>query len=612
MNKSSTLRILGVIVLLVLIAVAAVQIINRRPGKVEPQAGQGAAESSRAAGAPEAKKPAAESGQPQSAMFGKSPAWTPEMQKEVDQWMFSGEPVEGDCVTIHLQGNPNAINPISSSTNPDFQMLNLVFESYIYASWDLLPIPSEAASVTESDDHKVFTMKLDPRGKWQDGRPVTVDDIIFGYDMIKDPKNAAQAESDNVADIDRLEKVDDLTLRVHMKEAIAAGIWKATLPAVPKHAFLAEMEEFKKKGETWELKNSKLNQYPIGNGRYKLVSRATDNLVFERWEDYPFKKPYLKKIIYRIIPNEATAIQAFDAGEIDCLGRMTSRTFTEGTKDAQFQAVGRKMLIPELSFACLLWNLDGSKPCLTDIRVRKALAMSVNMPSIIHALGYDLPIQSNGIWSPAAWCYNPNVKVLPFDTEGARAILEEAGWKDTDGDGIREKDGQKLEFEILCYNNQTLIDILAAAADGMKKAGVNATLRPLEWTTVMDRLHAKDFQASYIAWSMGVDPDYSYNTWHSSQWEQGRNYGKYANPKVDELFDKGRRTYDFEQRKQIYQEIQKLIYDDQPALFMYSMPIRFAVNKRIKGVRLSPRDPFIFYPGVFGWWVPKELQKCKE
>jgi peptide/nickel transport system substrate-binding protein len=109
---------------------------------------------------------------------------------------------------------------------------------------------------------------------------------------------------------------------------------------------------------------------------------------------------------------------------------------------------------------------------------------------------------------------------------------------------------------------------------------------------------------------MGADPDYSYNTWHSSQYKVGRNYGKYANPKADALWVKGRTVFDPAERKKIYQELQQIIYEDQPALFLYYLPIRFAVSKNIKGVRMSPRDPVIFYPGIFGWWIPKELQKC--
>jgi peptide/nickel transport system substrate-binding protein len=203
------------------------------------------------------------------------------------------------------------------------------------------------------------------------------------------------------------------------------------------------------------------------------------------------------------------------------------------------------------------------------------------------------------------------VKPLPYDPEGAASLLEEAGWKDTDGDGIREKNGQKLSFELLSYNSPTLINILAGTTDYMKKIGVETTLRPLEWASFMNRLHEKDFQASYLVWGVGADPDYQYNVWHSSQHKVGRNYGKYVNPKVDALFEKGRTTFDFEERVRIYQEIQRIMYEDQACLFLYHLPLRFSVHQRFKGVKVAPYDPFLSYPGIFGWWVPKELQKCR-
>lgn len=586
MKRLLTFRILGIALILVLIIVVSGRLLQERHEKTaEPVP----------AGAPHADRP----------------AWTAEMQKEVDAWMFSGEPVEGGCITIQVRGGPNYINPLLSSNQPDNLADYLVFDNFLNHSRDLLPVPSEAAVIEESEDRLVYTIRLDPRGRWHDGHPVTADDILFFHDLVNDPESIAQTQLYNVANIDHLEKIDDLTLKVYMKEVIAAGMWKANLSALPKHAFEAEKEEFKRQGKNWDVRSSLLNRKPIGNGRYKLVSwEQPDTLVFERWEDYPFKKPYIKKIILKVIRMDATAFNAFKVGEVDCILDLNARSFAEGTKSPAFKAVGRKILTPGLISVSIIWNMDGTNPFFTDVRVRKALAMSVNVQAIIDTLGHGLYVRSNGIWSPTGWYYNPNVKLLPHHPDAARDLLEAAGWRDIDGDGIREKGGKDFAFEILGYSIPAAVDILTAIANDMKKVGVNATVRAFETKTFQKHLMESDFQASYFPLSMTVDPDYGYNVWHSSQVKVGRNVGKYANPRVDELFEKGRKTLDIDRRKEIYQEIQQIIYEDQAALFLYYIPIRFSVHKRIKGVEISPIGPFLFYPGLFGWWIPKDMQRC--
>jgi len=138
----------------------------------------------------------------------------------------------------------------------------------------------------------------------------------------------------------------------------------------------------------------------------------------------------------------------------------------------------------------------------------------------------------------------------------------------------------------------------------LKKIGVEMKTRVMEWATFMEKTLKHEFQALMAAWGTGVDPDLAWNLWRTEEYETGRNYGGYSNPRVDELYELGRKEFDFEARRKIYQEIHKLIYEDQPYIWINNIPLQSAINKRIRGIQFSPRGIFGFNPAYEAWWVP--------
>ena len=141
--------------------------------------------------------------------------------------------------------------------------------------------------------------------------------------------------------------------------------------------------------------------------------------------------------------------------------------------------------------------------------------------------------------------------------------------------------------------------------EDLKRLGVDMKSRVLEWATFVEKIQNHEFQAETAAWGTGTDPDTLWNLWCTDQYKTGRNYGGYSNARVDELFVLGRKEFDFEKRKKIYQEIGKILYDDQPYTWLWNEPILAAFNKRIHGVQFSPRGVFNFDPSFMEWWVPR-------
>jgi peptide/nickel transport system substrate-binding protein len=279
------------------------------------------------------------------------------------------------------------------------------------------------------------------------------------------------------------------------------------------------------------------------------------------------------------------------------------------TDTPEFNETAIKRKVDTWNSGHIGWNMDGSNPFFEDLRVRQAMAMAVDLDAIIENIYYGLRTPALGIFHYDHWCYNPDIERLPYDPVKARELLEEAGWVDTNADGVREKDGVEFEFEFLVPQSEAGVEIATILKGYWEKIDVVADLRTLEWATFLQRVQSHDFEGEMSGWGAGVDPDFSYNVWHSSQYATGRNYGKYNNPVVDSLFLAGRYEFDKEKRSEIYQEISRIIYEDQPYMFLTFRSLIYFQSKRLKGVEISPRGPYLFTPGMNSWWIPEEFQR---
>jgi peptide/nickel transport system substrate-binding protein len=521
-----------------------------------------------------------------------------------------GEPVEGGWIFRRLEGEPNTLNPIYVSSTYDMQVGTLLFDGLINITIDLQPIINEAACdfFNDTATTEIYTYYLNSEAKWHDGLPVTAEDYKFYYDVVMDPNNRAITLRASMLDIESVEIPSEYVLKVTMKKAIATGIWKSSIGALPKHYFDAEREEVEATGEKYEIRNSKFNRNPIGNGPCKFVSWDSGvSVILERWEDYHGDKPYIQRWIHKIITDDNVALNALKAGEIDEMEGQPEQ-YVNMTDGPDFTERAIKRNVDTWNSGHVGWNMDGSNPFFTDIRVRKAMAMAVDIDAILENVYYGLRKPAVGIFHYNHWCYDPNVKLLPYDPEGARQLLEEAGWVDTNNDGIREKDGVDFKFEFVSHQSESSVEIATILRNYWEKIGVIAEIRPLEWATLLQRVQSHDFEAELSGWGAGVDPDFSYNLWHSSQYATGRNYGGYNNSKVDSLFEAGRVEFDKEKRAEIYRTASRIIYEDQPYIFLTFRSWLYFQSKRLKGVEICPRGPYLFTPGMNGWWIPEEYQ----
>jgi peptide/nickel transport system substrate-binding protein len=300
-------------------------------------------------------------------------------------------------------------------------------------------------------------------------------------------------------------------------------------------------------------------------------------------------------------------LTALKAGEIDMQPRLLPIQYREQTSGPAFDNQFTKVtyLIP--SEYQILWNNE--RPFFKDKRVRQALTMLVDRQKIIDTLRMGLGRIAESAFAPQARDFNPNIKPLPYDPKRAAELLDEAGWKDHDNDGVRDKDGVKFKFEFLgSVGSATFKQLSPVVMEALRKAGIDMTERIIDVAVLTQTLKEHRFDASALGFSFDLVQD-PYESWHSSSTSGGTNFKNFKNAESDRLLEEARLEFDNEKRKQIYWRWQELIHEEQPVTFLYYVEEPAAYSKRLQNVNWLPLRPGY---DLTTWWVPKTMQKYKN
>jgi len=419
----------------------------------------------------------------------------------------------------------------------------------------------------------IITFHLRDDVLWHDGVPFTSEDVVFSYEVVMDERTNT-VRRPLFEPVKRVEALDPWTVRVRYKRPYVPGLENWGMGIIPKHIL-----------EGKDINKAPFNRKPIGTGPFRFEEWVTaERVVLKANERYFEGRPYLDKVSFRIVPENAIAELEFMTKGGDFWG-IPFFKYKRYEEDPRFETFS----IFSGDFSYVGWNLQ--KKLFQDVRVRKALCMAVNREAIVKYLTYGKGEVATGPFSARFWYGNPDVKPLPYDPEAAKRLLAEAGWEDIDGDGVLEKDGQEFRFTLSSgAGEQTNIPVLIQS--DLKKIGVKMDIETLEWTVFeTERLLNRHFDAVILGWSIGTDPD-QYEIWHSSQIGKGFNFVGYSNPEVDRLLELGRSEYDRQKRKAIYHRLHEIIYDDQPYLFLVASSNTFGFHSgEFKIRKRTPQGP---------------------
>jgi len=507
----------------------------------------------------------------------------------------SDQPAYGDALVVGSIGEPSILIPMLAGDSASHDVAGLIFNGLVKYDTDLNLIGDLAESWEISPDGLTITFHLRKGVRWTDGVEFTADDVMFGYKTIIDERTPTPYKEDFLQ-VERAEVLDRYTFRVTYKEPFAPALssW-GNLVVLPKHLL-----------EGKDITKVDFGRSPVGMGPFKLREwRPGQELILDSNHDYFEGRPYIDRYIYRIIPDPATMFLELKAGGVDMMG-LTPLQYTKQTNTTFFKRNFQKFRYPVFSYTYLGFNLK--HPWFKDRRVRQAIAYAIDKSEIIDVVLFGLGKPATGPYVPGTWPYNPNVKRYEYNPEKARRLLREAGWVDTDGDGIVDKDGRPFEFTILTnMGNRLRMKTATIIQWRLSKIGIKVNIRTIEWSTFINEfIDKRRFEAVILGWSIGLDPD-QYDIWHSSKTgEKEFNFVSYSNPEVDELLEKGRRTFDIQERKRAYFRIQEILAEDLPYIFLYVPDALPIVHARFKGIRPSPIG--ITY-NIHEWYVPERLQR---
>jgi peptide/nickel transport system substrate-binding protein len=358
--------------------------------------------------------------------------------------------------------------------------------------------------------------------------------------------------------------------------------------------------------EKEDLNITKFARNPIGTGPYKFkLWKTGEKLELVSNHDYFEGRPYIDKYIYRIIPDSATLFLELRAQAVDYTA-LTPLQFKRQTDSLFFKKNFQKFNFPSFGYTYMGYNLNDVK--FKDVRVRQAINYAVNKNDIIKAVLLGMGRISTGPFIPESWAYNKEVKPWEFNPEKARSLLKEAGWSDSDGDRIIEKDGVKFSFTVITNQGNDERKMTAEIIQRqLKDVGIEVKIKIIEWSSFVNEfINKRRFEAVLLGWGLSLDPD-MYDIWHSSKTKEGEfNFIGYSNLEVDRLLLEGRRTFDKAERARIYHRLHEILYNDQPYLFLYVPDALPILHSRFKGVEAGLIG--IGY-NFIKWYVPENEQK---
>lgn len=510
----------------------------------------------------------------------------PSPNDQSNQDSGSGAEKFGGTLVVGMTADPDTLNPLVSNTTPGNWINSIIYPHLMTMNSDGQKIPYIAESITTSDDGLTVTIKLIDGIKWQDGTPLTSADVKFTGEFLYEHK--LQWTSEIFNSVESVDTPDDLTVVYHLKEPYLgfSGTFGYWVRIVPKHIW-----------EKVEDPKNFANAEPVGAGPFKLVKWERGQYVeleaVDEWFAAPEGKPYLDKVIFKIYPDMNTMILALQKGDIQV-------TAQDIPASAASQLANNKSInvveTPSLGYAYYSFNLNPKTPSPTqDKNFRVALATATDKETIINIALEGMGIKMETAVSPVLqdWV-NPAVKE-EYSVEKAQKILEEAGYKDTDGDAIlnapTEFGGKNVELELMYDSasvfHQKMAKILEENASHI---GVKLLLKPVEYNTLSAKvINERDFEMHIGKWGALEEPSDNLDTLFNS--EAALNFMSLNSPEVDQLLQEAKFAPTMEEAKAKVFEFQEWFIEEYPVVPVYVQLFNLAYNQdKFDGFELYPSD----------------------
>jgi peptide/nickel transport system substrate-binding protein len=508
----------------------------------------------------------------------------------------TGFPRRGGTVVTGWPSEPGGVNPlIIPAIQPTSEMLFRLFLHLMeeQSDFDQHPPtfkPELARSYEWSADHKTLTFHLRDDVVWSDGVPVTAGDVRWTWqaqihpDVVWEGVESKQSITD-------VEAVDPHTVRFHFSRVYAKQFLDANEGVVlPRHAW--EKLPFSQ----WRKSGDWFKQHLVVDGPFTIGSwQRQQQVVLQRNERYYEKGlPRLDRVVMRMVSSQSAGLTQLLNGEIDFLPQIAVGDVKRAQAAPQVQLIALWFNI----YVAVGWNNEN--PLFRDPEMRRALTLGIDRKTIVETLLGPYGRVADSPVLTMVWAHDGSIEPWPYDPAEAKRILAAKGWKYSERNGVLEKEGKPFTFELITNaGNQLRADATVMIQDQLKKIGVKAVPRQVEFNSLASQTTDGKFDAAIIGFTMDTSLDMTSN-FHSRSIAEGANYVRYRNPAMDRLLETAEAQPDVKAELPYLNQIQQLVHRDQPVTFLWESQRLTAVNKRVKDVR--PTLAFSFF-NLKEWWV---------
>ena len=500
-------------------------------------------------------------------------------------------PQSGGRLVLGTIGEPSNLNPYISMDSASHDVADSIFVSPLRYDKNLNLELWAAESAELSDDGRTLTIRLKKGILWEDGTELTAEDLVYTIETVAKPETGSPYAEDFMR-IKKAEALDRYTVRCTYESYYARALPSFCSSILPKHIL---------EGQDW--RRGEFARKPVGAGPFRLAGWESGSMVTLAANDkYFMGRPKLDEVVYRVIPDSATMFMELRAKRLDMMG-LSPEQYLLQTKGQLWQEEFHKYRYLSSAYTYLGFNMR--HPFFKDKRVRRAISCAISREELVQGALLGQGVAAFGPYKPGTAYYHPELKPVKQNTEMAKALLAEAGFADTDGDGILDKDGKPLSFIILTNqgNNERILAATIIQRE-LKAVGIAVQVRTVEWAAFINEFVNKgSFDAVILGWTITPDPDL-YQVWHSSQAVPGGlNFTGFISKELDVLLEEGRRTQNEDLRRQLYYRVQELLDEEQPYCFLYVPYALPVLSAKFQGI--EPALAGITW-NMDRWWVQEK------
>jgi peptide/nickel transport system substrate-binding protein len=503
-------------------------------------------------------------------------------------------PARGGVFREGVAGNPRFLNPLLCEGNAvDQDLCKLLYRGLTKINKQGRVVPDLALDWTITDN-KSYTFRLRDDQYWHDGQRVTADDVLFTVGILQDPSVLSLPDLTVLWRTVQVEKINDFSVRFTLSEPYTPFLDYTAIGLLPKHIYSSVPSA--------ELAANTLHGSPVGAGVMAVEQIAADHIRLKPHPFYAGPSPFLTALEFHFYPDHPSLFGAFVADEIDGISNITPTDLSIVSTRPDLQLFSAE----QAGYTILLFNLDNQNtPFFQDKRVRQALYYGLDRQRLIEQVLSGQGIVAHSLLLPENWAYNPQVRQYPYNPAQAASLLNEAGWSDSNNDGVRDKDGRPLQFLLYVGDDTLQTTLIQQIAEDWQKIGVRAASTPVTFAGLVgDFLVPRKFDAVLLNWETPGDPD-PYQLWHSTRAEGGgQNYAVWRNPEADAIMEKARTIANEEERKQLYWKFQDIFAEELPGLILYYPVYTYGVNQRVQNVQIgSLNEPAERFANFADWYM---------